>query len=360
MGAKRVLIVDDAYFMRNLIKKVLKEAEQEFEIVGEAKNGKEAITLYFELKPDFVTMDINMPDISGIEATRQILSKDPHAKIIAVTQSDSDEVKAEMIAAGAREYLRKPFQPAFLLSKIDEIFTEKIAPPPMDEEVATSNETTVDDEAEEDFFDNMEINLLSKPDESRDRLLVIENQEDRIEFPEEETSVAEKEKYALIDETSIDLIDEIINEEVEVKIEEEFEVVQTTASADSKESKENVQLHQETTIEEEVQEESAREVLVSTQPERETNPTVVEEEHTRPSQVLEEPPMPTPQDEVPISYMQIRPPRGKVLSDPQEQREADVYEDMDDLVIHASEEEQRKASQKKGMFSFLTNLFKIK
>lgn len=100
MGKVTVLIVDDAYFMRNLIKRTLKEAD--YDVVGEAKNGMEGVKMYFDLRPDIVCMDINMPDISGIEATKQIMSKDPQAKVIAITGNNDDEIKRQMIEAGAK------------------------------------------------------------------------------------------------------------------------------------------------------------------------------------------------------------------------------------------------------------------
>ncbi|PLS19707.1 hypothetical protein CVD28_04655 [Bacillus sp. M6-12] len=203
--SKTVLIIDDAYFMRNLLKKALKEAG--YEVVGEAKNGKEGIKFYFELKPDIVTMDINMPDISGIEATKQILSKDPNAKIIAVTGNNDDEIKRQILEAGVLEYLQKPFQPAFLWSKLEKMLEEP-------ETVELEAETVVEEieiapsspviamEADEDNFDNFEIEIMDKPDESKSMTFVIENEEDSIEFPEEykELVEGEQEEFGLTKE----------------------------------------------------------------------------------------------------------------------------------------------------------------
>ena len=72
---KRILIVDDAAFMRMMIKDIL--TKNNFEVVGEAADGAQAIEKYFDLKPDLVTMDITMPEMDGIAALKAIKEKDP-------------------------------------------------------------------------------------------------------------------------------------------------------------------------------------------------------------------------------------------------------------------------------------------
>jgi CheY-like chemotaxis protein len=220
--SKTVLIVDDAYFMRNLLKKALKEAG--YEVVGEAKNGKEGIKFYFELKPDIVTMDINMPDISGIEATKQIMSKDPKAKIIAVTGNNDDDIKRQILEAGAKEYLQKPFQPAFLWSKLEKMLEEPVEELEVEPEIVPVKEekpespisVVVGADAVEDDFDEMEIEIMDKPDESKSMTFVIENEEDSIEFPEDyqELVVEEQEEFGLTKENL-----ERVEEEEELLIE---------------------------------------------------------------------------------------------------------------------------------------------
>mgnify|MGYP001797036810 CR=1 FL=1 len=76
----RVLVVDDAAFMRMMIKDILQK--NGYEIAGEAANGAEAASLYQELKPDVVTMDITMPEMDGITAVKEIKKVDPRARII--------------------------------------------------------------------------------------------------------------------------------------------------------------------------------------------------------------------------------------------------------------------------------------
>lgn len=104
-----VLIVDDALFMRVAIGNTLKKFG--FEVVGEAANGKEAIALYEQLQPDLVTMDITMPGMTGIDAVKEIIAKDPAAKVIMITALGQHKKLKAAIQAGAKDFIIKPFQP---------------------------------------------------------------------------------------------------------------------------------------------------------------------------------------------------------------------------------------------------------
>lgn len=103
----RVLVVDDALFMRILIKDALKAPD--FEIVGEAADGDEAIEKYRALKPDVVTLDITMPRMSGLEALKKIRTEDPDARIVMVTAVDQVEIMREALEFGAADLIIKPF-----------------------------------------------------------------------------------------------------------------------------------------------------------------------------------------------------------------------------------------------------------
>ncbi len=107
--AIRVLIVDDAMFMRSMIKDILNNASGRYEMVGEASNGREAVARYRELKPDLVTMDIVMPQMDGIEATREILKGDPAAVVVICSAMGQEALVVESISAGAKDFIVKPF-----------------------------------------------------------------------------------------------------------------------------------------------------------------------------------------------------------------------------------------------------------
>lgn len=104
----KVLIVDDTAFMRKLLKNILFSAG--FDIAGEAENGKQAIELYKELKPDIVTMDIVMPEMNGIDALKEIKKLDPNAKVVMCTAVGQEQMVKMAIKLGAKGYIVKPFQ----------------------------------------------------------------------------------------------------------------------------------------------------------------------------------------------------------------------------------------------------------
>ena len=117
--AKRVLITDDALFMRVTLKNILTKGG--YEIVGEAANGLESVNLYQQHKPDLVTMDITMPEMDGITAVREIRKIDPNANVIMCTAMGQKSMVMEAVAAGAKDFLVKPFQPDKVLEAIQKI-----------------------------------------------------------------------------------------------------------------------------------------------------------------------------------------------------------------------------------------------
>lgn len=119
----RVLIVDDAIFMRRMIADILKK--EGFEIVGEAGTGAQAVEKYRELQPDLVTMDIIMPDMSGIDAVREIIKEFANAKILMVSAMGQQSLVVEAIQAGAKDFVVKPFQPSRVLESVKRILNMK-------------------------------------------------------------------------------------------------------------------------------------------------------------------------------------------------------------------------------------------
>ncbi|MER7537455.1 response regulator [Streptomyces sp. NPDC057027] len=102
----RVLIVDDQMMVREGFS-VLLGAMPDIEVVGEAVNGREAIAQVAALRPDVVLMDIRMPELNGIEATREIVAADADAKVLVLTTFDLDEYVYQALRAGASGFLLK-------------------------------------------------------------------------------------------------------------------------------------------------------------------------------------------------------------------------------------------------------------
>jgi two-component system chemotaxis response regulator CheY len=120
---KTVLIADDIPYVRKTMKKILEN--RGYRVVGEAENGEEAVRLYFETRPDLVTMDLVMPRMNGIDATRIILKKDPEARIVILSAMSQENLVAEAIQAGAKDYILKPFQTDEVLKVLNDTVHER-------------------------------------------------------------------------------------------------------------------------------------------------------------------------------------------------------------------------------------------
>ena len=106
--ASKILIVDDASFMRSVLKDIIKSNGLASEIF-EAGDGIEAVKTFLKIKPDLVTMDVNMPKADGIQALRAILKIDPKAKVIMISSVEEKHIVQDAIKLGARDYVVKPF-----------------------------------------------------------------------------------------------------------------------------------------------------------------------------------------------------------------------------------------------------------
>jgi two-component system chemotaxis response regulator CheY len=115
----RILVVDDAAFMRKLLCDTLRAGGHE--VVGEGRTGEEAVTLFRELRPDVVTLDITMPEKDGMAALREILGVDPAARVIMCSALGQETKVLESIRAGARDFVVKPFQPDRVLDAVGRV-----------------------------------------------------------------------------------------------------------------------------------------------------------------------------------------------------------------------------------------------
>ncbi|MGH3735184.1 MAG: response regulator [Micromonosporaceae bacterium] len=113
----RVLIVDDDDLMRAGLTELL-TADPEIEIAGQAATGREAIARARELAPDVVLMDVRMPDLDGIEATRQLLAADPDTRVLILTTFEQDDYIFDALRAGAAGFLLKRTRPEELIAAV--------------------------------------------------------------------------------------------------------------------------------------------------------------------------------------------------------------------------------------------------
>lgn len=118
----RILIVDDSIVMRKNLVTIL--SDNGHEIVGQAINGKHAVLMYTELKPDLVTMDISMPVMRGVDAVKEIINVDQNAKIIIISALNQKQMVFEALNNGAKHYVIKPIDPSKVIGVINEVLLE--------------------------------------------------------------------------------------------------------------------------------------------------------------------------------------------------------------------------------------------
>jgi len=105
-NAYKVLIVDDAMFVRNTLNKILMSVG--YDVVGQGKNGQEAVQLYSKVQPDVVTLDVTMPVMNGIDAVEKIRESDPSARIVMLSAMGYQCIVQKAILKGAKNYVVKP------------------------------------------------------------------------------------------------------------------------------------------------------------------------------------------------------------------------------------------------------------
>ncbi len=117
----KILICDDQVMVREGLKAILSTNEQDFTVVGMAHDGADALDLIPRLKPDVVLMDLKMPLMNGVQATRQIVQQYPHVKVLVLTTFDADEWVFDAIRAGASGYLLKDTDQQTLIRAIKDV-----------------------------------------------------------------------------------------------------------------------------------------------------------------------------------------------------------------------------------------------
>ena len=117
-GMVKILVVDDAYFVRLSVRSFLERQGYE---VFEGENGKQALTIYDEIKPDVVFCDITMPEVSGLDFLKIIMQSHPDAKVIMLTSARDESILAEAMSLGARDVLLKPFDESKVLDVLRKV-----------------------------------------------------------------------------------------------------------------------------------------------------------------------------------------------------------------------------------------------
>ena len=125
MMVTKILLADDHQIVREGLKSLL-NSHDDMEVVGEARDGRSAVQMAKDLAPDVVIMDVGMPHLNGIEATRQITSREPEAKVVALSMHADRRFMGEMLKAGAKGYLLKDGAFEELATAIRSVIANKV------------------------------------------------------------------------------------------------------------------------------------------------------------------------------------------------------------------------------------------
>jgi DNA-binding NarL/FixJ family response regulator len=124
VAAFRILVADDHEVVRKGLIAILQQ-QPEWRMCGEACNGREAVEKATQLLPDVIVMDVSMPGLNGLEATRQIVKANPATKVLILTLHDSDQVIHDVLDVGARGYLLKSDSGCELVAAVDALLRDK-------------------------------------------------------------------------------------------------------------------------------------------------------------------------------------------------------------------------------------------
>jgi len=122
MNGRSVLVVDDSLITVRKLSQLIEDLG--CRVVGTALKGEEAVERFRELSPDLVTVDITLPDISGIEVVKRIMKVDPAALVIMITSHGQEQMVIESIDAGAKGFVMKPVKPEILRETMENVFVK--------------------------------------------------------------------------------------------------------------------------------------------------------------------------------------------------------------------------------------------
>src|SRR5438552_2512540 len=120
MKASRILVADDHELVQRGVRALI-DTRPEWEVCGEAATGREAVEQVKRLRPDVVILDVSMPQLNGLEATRQILRAVPQTEVLVLTIHESEQVEREVLAAGAHGYILKSDDGSDLLAAVESL-----------------------------------------------------------------------------------------------------------------------------------------------------------------------------------------------------------------------------------------------
>ncbi len=116
------MVVDDSFYMRTMLKNMLTDAG--YEVVGEAPNGQTALELAKETKPDLITLDVILPDNTGLDVLKGIKAEQPDMKVIIVSAVGQEVIVNEAMEYGAKAYIVKPFSEEKVLEVVSQVLAE--------------------------------------------------------------------------------------------------------------------------------------------------------------------------------------------------------------------------------------------
>jgi two-component system chemotaxis response regulator CheY len=122
---KRILIVDDSFYMRTMLKNMLTDGG--YEVVGEAPNGQTALELAKETRPDLITLDVILPDNTGLDVLKGIKAEQPDMKVIIVSAVGQEVIVNEAMEYGALSYIVKPFSEEKVLEVVSKVLQDEPA-----------------------------------------------------------------------------------------------------------------------------------------------------------------------------------------------------------------------------------------